>query len=184
MKKQYLLLIPCSLIGVIFYLLQNNLLLIHWISKPDTQTLLALQKNSSSRKKVTIFAWKKNTFTGTPTEVLWTQENDQHNLHNLVGAWLSCLQEENIVSRYVKLESIAYSPLSKEGIISFSQSPLEPGWSIFEKWHCIESLSKTIRNTNLPIVSLIFLINNQTMEDDHLDFSSPWPIDGFISYSP
>ncbi len=180
----WILLISAScLTGVLFYLKQQGMLIVLWSSRPAISTLSSLQKNIVIRKKVFLYFCKTTTFEHASVEILWAQDNHQENLNNLIGNWITQLQEEKIISRYVTLESVAYSSLSREGIISFSQSPLEPQWSIMQKWYCLESLGKTIKEAGIPITSLIFLVNNQPMEDDHLDISHPWPLDGFINSS-
>ncbi len=185
MKKTnvlWLLLISISsTAGLIFYLAQHHILIIHWSATPNAQLIQELQRNTVMRKKVFMYFCKTTTFERTPIEILWTRDNHQENLNNLVGNWITQLQDEKLISHYVTLKSAAYSPISREGIISFSQSPFEPNWSIQQKWYCLESLCLSIREAEIPTTSLIFLVNNHPMEDEHLDLSHPWPLDGFIN---
>ena len=63
--------------------------------------------------------------------------------------------------------------------ISFDQLPFLREWSIQKKWQLLDGLSRTISACELEIQSLAFLVRHETMQDDHLDFSQPWPVDGF-----
>ena len=52
-------------------------------------------------------------------------------------------------------------------------------WPIIQKWHLIESLLKTIKESELGIKFINLLVNNKPLEDTHLSFIQPWPIEGF-----
>ena len=89
------------------------------------------------------------------------------------------MQEERILEKRVYVDSVA---LSKDNQIffSFDCNPLEKEWSIFKKWNFIESILKTISYADLKFRGVNFLVNHQILEDDHLDFSVEWPLEGFL----
>lgn len=166
--------------GCIFYLVQQEILVIRWMW-PMSQKLLVDSQKMMSHRDVRLYAWKAEKMQPALCTLLWSPDNHNENLSQLVGSWITYLQDEKLLSRYVTVEAVALSPLSGEAIISFSQSPLEVDWSMLRKWYFIESLCQTIREAHISASALILLVNNRQIEDNHLDLSRPWPLDGFLT---
>ena len=64
--------------------------------------------------------------------------------------------------------------------ISYNQAPFNEQDNTLTKLMIIEGLLKTLRQNNITINSIQFLTNHQPMQDDHLDFTIPWPIQGYM----
>jgi hypothetical protein len=64
-------------------------------------------------------------------------------------------------------------------MLSFDRSPFPTEWTTYEQWMWIESLLKTVRDNDIRIQRIRFLVHHQELIDYHLDFSNPWPIIGF-----
>jgi hypothetical protein len=45
----------------------------------------------------------------------------------------------------------------------------------------IEGLLKTLRENDIKIQRIHFLLHHQPLVDYHLDFSHPWPLEGFLN---
>lgn len=163
--------------GVLFFLIQKDILIITWSTKIHTTHL---EKTAISRKKVKLFFWNDEKFQSEEVVLAWEKNLPDKNLQNLINNWLSLVQDEKLINEKVRLELVAISPLSHEVIIAFNRPILAKGWPIIKKWHLLESLCRTIRETELSISFIVFLVNDAIMKDDHLDFSQPWPIDGFL----
>ena len=99
---------------------------------------------------------------------------------HLINNWLSFLHEERVINKKVVLEAVSLEQTDQRAYFSFDQTPLDREWSIFKKWNFIESMFKTIRGSDLNIKYVIFLVGHQSLEDDHLDFSQAWPVEGFL----
>jgi len=112
------------------------------------------------------------------TDFIWFS-NRSENLKHLINNWLSFLHDERIIEKKVLIETVSESDFDQVTYLSFNQSPLDREWSIYKKWNFIESLLKTIRGVEPNIKQIVFLVGYQQMEDDHLDFSQNWPIEGF-----
>ena len=82
------------------------------------------------------------------------------------------------------MEAASLSESGQDVFLSFDQIPFLRDWSIFNKLSFVESLLKTIYKANLGIQKITFLVDHQVMEDDHLDFSKSWPVDGFLENEP
>ena len=52
---------------------------------------------------------------------------------------------------------------------------------IFKKWMMIEGVLKTLRENNITVKDVHFLVQHQPLSDPHLDFSVAWPLHGFIN---
>jgi hypothetical protein len=85
------------------------------------------------------------------------------------------------MTKTVSLQSAMLSPAQHELYISFTRNPLEKEKSIQEKWLFIEGLLKTIRENGLMLQAIHFLVQHQPLNDPHLDFSKPWPLQGFLT---
>jgi len=180
-KKTSILLITvlCLIIGGIFFLIQQNWILIHWRFDGSSQHLPAIKKEAISRKPIKLYFWKDEKFNTEDTTILWDENNTTHNLKQVILNWLTCNQEEKIIKPSTAFEGVVLSTFGA-AYLSFNQSLLSKEWSIMKKWYLLESLFKTIRDAGITIQYTIFLVNHEAMDDDHIDFSEPLPINGFI----
>jgi hypothetical protein len=171
----------CTLTGIVFFLVQRNWLVIHWSYKnTESHTGLLNQKEPIAHKKIVLYYWKDEKFKTESTSLLWDTHNPEGNLKLLIKSWLTCLAEEKVVTPALTLESIALSSNDTTAYLSFNQSILSKEWSIFKKWQLIESLFKTLRAADLSITTVVFLVQNEPMQDDHIDFSQPLPTAGYL----
>lgn len=171
--------IACLLAGTIMFLTQKNWLVIHWNFGTVEGETTVQQKTDSARKKARIYFWKNEKFQHEDTVIIWNGENGNENLKHLTNAWLSTQLEEKVFIKKIELENVAVSTQDQEAFISFNQTFAWEEWSIFKKYKLIESLLKTIQNAAPNIKHVTFLVNNRPMEDAHLNFLHPWPVDGF-----
>ena len=84
------------------------------------------------------------------------------------------------MEKKVVVQTVLLSASDQVAYLSFDSGPLSEESSTFDKWMLIEGLFKTIRKNNVPLEQIQLLVHHQLMKDPHLDFSKPWPIDGFL----
>jgi hypothetical protein len=179
-RQSIFIILGCLAAGILFFLIQRKWLIIHFTFNP--KELIAIHpQHEASRKTIKLFYKKGEKWLHEQTNIVWDEENTAQNTKFLVKQWLLTLQEEHIINPHVSLESIATSTPGSEAYISFDQSLFLPDISIIKKWLIIESLIKTIHYAALPLNSFMLLVHHQPMEDDHLDFSQPIPIQERIS---
>ena len=77
------------------------------------------------------------------------------------------------------LQSAAITFDNQELIISFDRPPWNKENSTYEKWMTVEGFLKTIKNIDPSIKKVRFLMNQQPLQDPHLDFTNAWSIGGF-----
>jgi len=112
------------------------------------------------------------------SELLWGQDV-AHNMQYLINSWLSFLDEERLMKKKVTVSTVLLSPNSNDAYISFDRNPLDKEASTYAKWQWVEGLLATLRAQNITVPNIHFLVYHQPLVDTHLDFSNPWPIQGY-----
>ncbi len=180
MNKTYALISGITFIlGILLCALLNN-----WIIfKLPSYSKTAEQQHATpitSKKKVTLFFWKHDQWGKETTQLLWSQDQDK-NIEAVCKAWLSLLEDEGLITAPVRLQSVLLSPPKTLAYLSFDRNFLPQDGPIYAKWLRIEGLLKTIRENDITISHVQFLVDQQPMFDYHLEFSNPWAISGFLS---
>ena len=132
-------------------------------------------ESATSKKLVKLFYWKKGAWHHEEVPVVWNEQNVTQTLEQLVKQWLSILTDEHLAPQHCTLESIAVSSPGNEAYFAFDRSFLLPELSIIKKWYVIEGLFKTIHHAGLTIHSIMFLVHDRPMTDEHIEFSQPIP---------
>ncbi len=134
-----------------------------------------MQNIQTRHSRIALFAWD-----GSQTEQQLALRDDlATTLDTIVRAWLTYVTNEGLMPAPVQLEHVSTASSGHTAIISLKSSLFGPNWSSKRKLECIEALLKTIQRANVAIHNVQLLVNHMPMGDDHLDFSSPWPIDGY-----
>jgi len=179
--QKYIFLIVLFVGGSIFFLIQRNWLIINFSPRLlENRSIKRIIKNKINlSQKVKLYYWHDDKFIFEEKDFV-KRSNKSDSLRNLVNNWLLFLHLERVISKKVVLDSVCLDQTEQQAFFSFDQIPYDTNWSIFKKWHFIESLFKTIKDAQININSIIFLVNHEKMHDNHLDFSQPWPIEGFL----
>lgn len=165
------------LIGVLYYALSHE-----WIifRSPLGLSSHNFAHHPVEKKQVTLFYWHHEQWKHEKQEILISQHHGK-NMYQLINAWLLLLDEEGIMYKKVTLQSALLSPTGHNAYLSFDRNPLAKEESAFDKWMWIEGLLKTVRENKIPLQHIQFLVHHQALHDQHLDFSKPWPIQGFMN---
>lgn len=164
--------------GMLFFLLYHQWLIVHFNTgiSHTQETALSVQK-----KAVRLYFWHNNGWHHEEAEVIWSNDTAQ-NIHYLTNRWLSLLDEESIHSKKIIAQSVTLAPSGTQAYLSFDQYPFEQDSSTHEKYMFIEGLLKTLRSESIKITELYFLAHHRPIEDYHLDFSHPWPLESFENF--
>lgn len=165
-------------VGGLFLLLQRDVLIVRWALTNASKISLD-QSKSVSRKDINCFYWKDGVMNRESCSLLHEVDNHAENLKNLVARWLMVNQDEYVVDRGVSVLYATLSSFNDEAFLTFTHSFLSKEFSLFQKLHIVESLLKTVRESMTCVRSVVFIVVEKPMPDDHLDFTSSWPIDGF-----
>jgi len=129
----------------------------------------------TTKKKAKLVFWRNNNWCTEEAELIWSQNNDENILY-LLNNLLSLMLDEEVLNKKISVESVMTSPTGQEALISFERNPLRKEAATFEKWMIIESIINTIRDNEIPVQSVRFLVHHKPLEDYHLDFSKGWSI--------
>lgn len=100
-------------------------------------------------------------------------------LQSLVTVWTNLTNEDAPGGKTLHLQTALMSD-GHTAYLSFEQSLFDSEQSTHARWHKVESLLRTIRENMPEITSVMFLVNHKPLIDRCLDFSRPWPIQGFL----
>lgn len=161
--------------AILFFAVYNQWIL---ICRPCTSRYEISQSVSLQKKQICLFYFHGDKWKSEKQEMLWSPNTDK-NIFQLINAWLTLLDEENIITKKITLQSALIST-SQCVYLSFDNNILEEQETIFKKWMLIEALLKTIVSNDIPVTQIQFLVHHQLLSDAHIDFSLPWPIHGFL----
>lgn len=169
--------LPAFLAGLIFFAYKKELLIIR-LPSISQNALDTAHRPAIQKKKIILYFWRDHTWHHEAQEILWTQHTSE-NLERLVSSLLALFDEEQITSDKITLQSIALSPCGSHAYLSIDRPLLPAHQSIMHKWMIIESILKTVRQNDLAVHDITFLVRHEIMHDTHLEFLNPWPIQGF-----
>lgn len=167
----------CLVLGAACYLYWQGWIIIRY---PGSSVSTSKLQPAVTKKSVKLLFWYQDTWRTETTDVLWADTVDLTAYH-LISQWLSLLDDEGLLDNKVTLQSALVSASGTELFLSFDRNPLPQEGSMFEKLMFIEGMLKTLRENNVRILGVRFLVQHKPMMDEHLDFSNAWPIRGFAS---
>lgn len=132
------------------------------------------------RTPITYHFYKDNSWHIEKNELILSQDLIK-NIHYIINSWLSFLEEERIMKKKVTVQTTLCSPAGNDLYISFDRNPLSKEASIHDKWMWVEGLLKTMRAHGITISRIHFLVHHQPLQDVHLDFDHPWPLQGYLT---
>ena len=143
-----------------------------WIifARPSFKKNKLPQTQNIMKKKVTLKYWHHDEWRSEETELIW-KDDKASNIFYVINNLLTLMEEEEVLSKKVSLESSLISPTGQEIFVSFDRNPFDKESSTFEKWIIIESILQTIKENSIPIQSIRFLVHHKPLNDYHLDFS-------------
>jgi len=171
--------ISTFLLGMLFFAVYNE-----WIifSYPSYKKEVGQQIDSMKmdKKDVWLLYWDKKKWKKEKINLLWT-DDPAKNIQYLVSSWLTLLDQEHVMRKKVSLQTVLISSSGVQAYLSFDRVPFSSEASTYEKLMWIEGILKTIRENDIELQKVMFLVHHQVLQDYHLDFSNPWPIYGFLA---
>jgi N-acetylmuramoyl-L-alanine amidase len=137
----------------------------------------------TDRKTLTLFWYTQKELTQENTDCIWSKSTST-NIATVISTWLSYMQDEDLLNKRIKLETVAVTPNGNEALVSFSHTLFEPSSTSIKKWYCIESLFATLKPLFPELKTIRFLVRNQPLHDEHIDCSVSLPITNFLQPYP
>lgn len=175
----FILTIACSVVGILFFLIQRKWLIVQWTFHAEPNEVTLAKKETVLKKELTFYWLKKERVCLEKVTLIWRRDKNADNIKQVVNTWLDYLKAEKNLDQSIAIESVVLSPSEQDAFLSFNQGFSWKEWSVYKKWMLIESLRQTLQSAGLPLKFMTFLVNQEPMLDDHLDFSHPLSIDGF-----
>lgn len=172
MKKIWLASFIFLIGGFMFFTIYNEFIILRW---PLNLEESAYSNKKISKKKMQVFWWANDKWNYEETEIIF-HSNLQKSAYEVLTAWISILDENNIINKKINIESVMLDPTNSILYISFEKSPFSKQSSIFEKLKIIESILKTLKSANLDLQKTIFFVNHKPIQDPHLDFAKAFII--------
>lgn len=170
-----ILLLSISLLFALLFLAhRQEWLIINWPARPTEQSAAT----KTEKRSVKLYLYTQDRWKHESVDILWSEDKAQSAKY-LVDAWLTWLEEEGADKDKVSLQAALLSPSGQELLLSFDRVPFTEEQSAYEKWHWVESLLKTIRDSGVKVQQVRLLVHHQPIEDYHLDFGRAWPLIGF-----
>jgi hypothetical protein len=179
-KKYFVLSSICVLGGVLLYAIAHDWIIINRSLTTSYSHTQSTYIPKTVEKKVTLFFWHQGSWHQEATQLVW-HEQQSLNIAYLINSWLSLLDDEKIINKKISVQTAMFNDKGTELYISFDHALFCKEATTHEKWLLIEGLLKTLRENGITVPVVRFLTNHQSMIDAHLDFNSPWPIQGFIA---
>jgi hypothetical protein len=133
-----------------------------------------------AKKNAVIIYWDETKWLKETKDILWPHDKSEQIKH-LICSWLEVAHNERADAQKIKLQTVILACKDLDAYISFDRSPFEKEWSIYKKWHHLESLIKTLKDNAISLRSITWLVNHEPVQDPHLDFQESWPLDGFLN---
>lgn len=168
--------IGALLAGMLFYGFYNKLIII----RLPQRTYDARYEHRAFRRKTRLTYFNGERFIGEDRELIYS-EDIQATLTDLVAAWLTLLDEEQALVKKVAVQSVILDPRRNTAFISFNKNPFYKGQSTYAKLMFIEGLLQSLRASEIPLKKIQLLVGHVPLPDDHLDFSHPWTINGYLA---
>lgn len=170
--------IGALIIGVLFFLMYNNRIAIslRFGDGALSQSNLVVR---SEKRAVPIWYWVRGAYKTEQRELLWSS-SAVFNATNVINSWLALLDQEEAVAQPSTVQDISFSHDDQELIVSLDRAPFGSNDATYDKLMLTESLLKTLRGCDFAAVRVRLLVQHQPLHDMHLDFSRPWPIQGFV----
>jgi len=181
-KQLFIISFISFIVGSIYFMYHQEYILFRFspILSLTGQSQQHAPEFSTYKKNITFYFWHEDSWKSETKQCLWTNSKEA-NIKQLVLSFLTVLEEEHIIPYQIRMQAITLNETGNTLFLSFEKNPLPEQSSTYLKIKWIESLLKTIRENGLDIKSVYFLHNHQTLKDPHLDFSQPWPIQGFLA---
>ncbi|MBY0110294.1 MAG: N-acetylmuramoyl-L-alanine amidase [Candidatus Babeliaceae bacterium] len=133
----------------------------------------------TDKRKITLFWHTEKEIIKETTECIWSKSLNR-NMHAVISTWLCYMQDENLLDKRVKLETVALVPAGHEVYLSFNYSLFEPQQTIIKKWYILESLFATLKPLFPELKMIRLLVNCQPLYDEHIDCSVSLPVTNFL----
>lgn len=129
--------------------------------------------------EILLYFWKHDKWSNEKTSYIKSNSIEK-NIQTISHLYFRLLDDEAIIHHDITVNNVVLHANKQIAFISLNQSPFLKQDSTKDKLMIIEGLLKTLQSNNIAVPLIQFLVNHQSIDDDHLDFTVPWPIQGYL----
>ncbi len=133
----------------------------------------------TDKKTIALFWYTEKEKIEENSDCIWSKSNSQ-NINTVISTWLSCMQDEDLLDKRIKLEAVALTPAGNEACVSFSHTLFEQQQNSIKKWYILESLFATLKPLFPELKIIRLLVHYQPLYDEQIDCSVSLPITTFM----
>ena len=174
MKKILLVSLFLLLAGSISYCIYNEKILIFF---PEQHNHLYGDQQLQSTE-IPLFTWTSQQTYHIEHVTFLNETSEFKNFQNLITKWIQT--QEHQAHPLLSVQKASLSDDHKDIFVHFSHYPFDKDASTYTKLAWIQGLLKTIHTHNKNIEFIYFFVDDKHLKDYELDFSRPWPIEGFL----
>lgn len=164
--------------GTLFLAMHNGWLVILPPHNFFSKNSVLSSAKKISREYVTLYFYHHEKWHTEKTHVLISDDIGQ-TTKQILQSWLNMLDEEHFTTKKITVQDVLISA-TQCAYISFDRNPFSREDSTYEKYMWVESLLETLRENKIPLQHVQLLVHHKPLQDYHLDFSHPWPLQGFL----
>lgn len=169
--------ISCFASGLIFFGWYHHYLIFMTPANANDYTLAG---QAYEKKLITLWYHKQDIQYHETTELIWPQSTSLR-AYTIITRWLALLEEEEVLSKKITIETCITNERITELFISLDRTLFTKHQSAYQKLLLVQDLLQTLQENGIQTGKIHFLIHHKPLEDVHLDFSNPWPIEGFVT---
>lgn len=167
------------IVGAFFIAVHNDWIILRFPHKSLSNEHGAPCKKNISRQHITLYFFHHDQWHTEKIQLLISDDIAQ-NMHYITQAWLNLLNEENLMEKKVTVQDVLIAQ-TQCAYISFDRNPMSRDESTYEKYMRVEGLLETFRENGIKIQNVQLMVHHKPLQDYHLDFSHPWPLQGFLN---
>jgi hypothetical protein len=167
----------CTLLGAILFAYMHGWIIVQYPAAAYTADYTT--QLPGRKKNITFSYWHNGSWHTEKQELMCPADLSEY-ISYLVNSWLTLLDEEHVMDTKVTLQTALLANGNSDVYLSFDRNPLPQEQATHTCWMWVEGLLKTLRDNDVPVHNVHFLVHHQPLQDQHLDFTNAWPIVGFL----
>lgn len=162
------------LVGSLFYAITHNIIIIRY---PPNYTIKTA--HGGLNKELMRFTYWKGTVPVHEWRHIIQDEEDIVNAQRIIAMYWTIIEDNGLFPSRIQVQSTATDRTGKVLLCSLSDNPCNTEASTLTAWLLIEGLILTLRELMPQFQKILFLVNHEPLVHPTLDYSCPWPFEGF-----
>jgi hypothetical protein len=164
--------------GMLFFSVTHNIIIIRFPSPTQSEST-----HKPLHKTLMRFTYWKGTTRSYEWRPIIQDDEDIVNAQRIITTYWTIIEDNGLLSSRIHVESTATDRTGKVLLCSLSNNPCSIETSTLDAWLIIEGLILTLRELMPQFQKILFLVNHEPLIHPNLDYSRPWPLEGFSTHA-